>query len=259
MKLYGVFVGVDTYADPHINDLSYAHADAKSLYELARQSLDPDECQLQILTDSTATKQTIMKSIGEDLSRLVTKDDIVLLFFSGHGSPEMYGSIDKISRYLVLHDTDYYNIFATGLDMERELPRICFERIRAKLILVLVDTCFSGLAGGKTFRGPQLAKYRGVKLNQMELGEGRLIMTASADDELAREYKKLGHGVFTHFLIETLTDVSYKEPFISIPILYDVIVRKVMAYTKERQRPTLHGKFIGSASLPMFVNQESKL
>jgi uncharacterized caspase-like protein len=265
MKLYGIFIGVDNYADPYIPRLNYARADAKSFYELVMESLDPSECHLQLLVDIQATKLAVAKAIGEDLSRMSNENDIVLLFFSGHGSPETSGSIDKVSRYLILHDTDYNSIFATGLDMERELPRICFERIRAGLVLVFVDACFSGHSGGKTFRGPQFETERmkqgirtaaPIKLSEMDLGEGRLIMSASDDDEVARESHELRHGVFTHFLIDTLASQTSKDKYISVPTLYDQVSDRVVAYTKGRQHPILNGR-TRLGRLPMFVSPKA--
>lgn len=260
MKLYGTFIGVDTHADPNISSLSYAKDDAERFYELIKESFDSIESQLQLLTNNHATKQAVVRAIGENLSRTVHEDDIVLLFFAGHGSPETTSSIDKTSRYLILYDTDYENIFATGLDMERELPLICFERIRAKLILLFVDACFSGRSGGRTFEGPHLLKTRlkqgvrgSIKQRGLELGEGRVIMTASDDDELAREDVELKHGVFTYFLLETLANQTSQEQHISIPRLYDAVSEKVVAYTKGRQHPILNGR-IRLGRFPLLVN-----
>src|SRR5262249_2916353 len=156
------------------------------------------------------------------------EDDIVVLFFAGHGSPETGGSLDTVSRYLVLHDTEYENIFATGLDMEHELPRLCFDRIRAKLVVLFVDACFSGRSGGRTFEGVHLLHsrlHKGIRgvinLSKLELGEGRVIITASDDDEVARESAHLRHGVFTYYLIQTLERADRRDQSISITSLYD--------------------------------------
>ena len=263
MKLYGVFVGIDNYADPNISKLSYAKADAEHFYKLVKGSMNSNESQLKLLTDAQATKQSVLRAIGEDLSRVVQEDDLLLLFFSGHGSPEAAGSINKTSRYLILYDTEYENIFATGLDMERELSLICFERITAKLIVLFVDTCFSGRSGGRTFEGPHLLKMRlkqglrgPIRLDEMKLGEGRIIVTACDDDELAREFAELDHGVFTHFLIEILANQTSEEQSISIPKLYDVVSEKVVAYTNGRQHPILNGR-TKLGRLPLLIGPHS--
>jgi len=253
MKLYGVFVGVDKYQDERIRNLNYACSDAIALYELMKNSLDPAECSLRLMTDAEATKDAVIEAIGEDLSRVVTEDDMVVLYFSGHGAPEFDNSADKTSRYLVMHDTQFSKVFTSGIDMEETIPRICFKRLRARLILLIVDTCFSGLVGGRTFKGPELAKQgvRGIHLDQLNLGEGRLVMTACADDELAQENSELGHGVFTYYLLDTLSQNKGAQQTVSIAQLYDTVSEKVFEYTKENQHPTLNGNS-KLAKLPLF-------
>jgi uncharacterized caspase-like protein len=249
--LCGVFVGIDQYADPRISPLTYAKADALGMFELVRKAFGPVGMtpQLTCLVDADATRDAVVRAIGEDLSRAVEEKDVVLLYFAGHGSPETSGSIDLTSRYLVLHDTDYDAIFATGLDLERELPALCFNRLRARLIVVFIDACFSGRAGGRTFQGPHLLRARlrqgvrgPVKLSQLELGEARVIITACDDDELAAESPELEHGVLTYYLIEELTLRDGQDAAVTVSRLYDVVSSKVAARTRGRQHPVLNGR-----------------
>jgi uncharacterized caspase-like protein len=249
MTLHGVFVGIDKYKDQNISGLQYAAADAEGMHSILSSHLAPEDCNLRLITDDTATKPALLKAIGEDLSREATEDDVVLLFFAGHGSPETGGSIDSSSRYLVLYDTEYENIFSTGLDMEHELPRICFERVRSKLIVLFVDACFSGRSGGRTFEGPNLFRRRQrqgvrgfVKLGDFDLGEGRIVITASDDDEVAREDPRLRHGVFTYYLMKALNNKISGDSSISIAALYDHVSAEVHKSTSGRQHPILNGR-----------------
>jgi uncharacterized caspase-like protein len=245
MTLYGVFVGIDQYQDPMIHSLEYAKADAQRFYQLFRERFDPADQALWLLMDEQATKLQTMKTIGEDVSRLAKEDDIVVLHFSGHGSPETSGSIDKVSRYLVAHDTEYESIFATGIDMEREL-RTLFHRIRSKLVLFFLDSCFSGLVGGRTFEGPGIRRahdYRGtIRLRESSFGEGRLMMAACDDDQIAQEDPELGHGIFTHYLLEVLTDPKYPGNTMTVGQTYERVFRRVEAHTMGRQTPILNGR-----------------
>jgi len=250
-KLYGVFVGIDRYADSRIPPLNYAKADALGMFELARRALGPADPapQLTCLADTDATRKAVVWAIGENLSRKVKEQDVVLLYFAGHGSPETSGSIDLTSRYLVLHDTDYDAIFATGLDLERELPVLCFDRLRARLIVVFIDACFSGLAGGRTFQGPHLLRARlkrgvrgPVKLSELQLGEARVIITACDDHELARESSDLGHGVLTYYVIQELTRRHGDDASVTLSQLYDVVSSNVTARSHGLQHPIFNGR-----------------
>lgn len=266
MKLYGVFVGIDTYADNRISRLAFATSDAQLFYDTVKQGIPAHERDIRLLTNTNATKSTIVKTIGEEFSRVVKEDDIVLLYFACHGSPEMAESIDTVSRYLILHDTEYERIFSTGLDLDTELQRVCFHRLRAKMIVVFIDACFSGRAGGRTFEGPQIFRHRqtygtraAVRLKDFDPGDGRIILAAADDTEVAREYPDLRHGVFTYYLVRALSP-DHPGSAISISALYDDVSQQVHLHTRGRQNPILIGR-TKMGRLPLFLpssNTDSK-
>lgn len=246
--LYSVIVGINRYSDPSVSNLSYARADAEVLANLIEDKIHPSERQVRLLLDEDATKRNITVAIGEELPRIASPDDVILLYFASHGSPEIEFDTDDASRYLISHDTEFENIYATGIDMERDLPR-WFERIREpKLILQFIDACFSGRAGGRTFEGPCLNRARAetrdsfVSLSNLDLGEGRLMITACDDDQVAREDRRLGHGVFTHYLIETLKSPALTQDTISVHMLYEEVANSVRRHTNGRQIPILNGR-----------------
>ena len=199
--LYAVVVGINTYRDPEIGHLRYARADAETFAQLLNDRIDPSQRTVYVVLDREATKRNIMVVIGERLARLAGPEDIVLLYFACHGSPETESSPDQVSRYLVAHDTEFQNVYASGIDMERELPR-WYQRIgEPRLVLLFIDACFSGRAGGRTFEGAKLRAIRAglrslepISLSKLDLGEGRLMIAACDDHQVAIEDTKLGHG-----------------------------------------------------------------
>jgi uncharacterized caspase-like protein len=256
--LQAVIVGIDKFRDPNITDLSYARADAEAFANLIEDKIHPAERQVQLLVDEAATKRNITIAIGEDLPRTSNPDDLILLYFACHGSPEANFSAQEPSRFLIVHDTEFENIYATGIDMERDLPH-WFERIsQPKLILQFIDACFSGRAGGRTFEGPYLyrarAQVRGsapISLRNLDLGEGRLMISACDDDQVAREDRGLGHGVFTHYMLEVLTHQDVNQNTISVHTLYEEVARSVQKFTNGRQVPVINGRS-RFAQLPRF-------
>jgi uncharacterized caspase-like protein len=253
--LHAIAVGINKYADRNVSGLQYASADAKAFAQLISERIEPEDRKVLLILDEQATKRNVFVAVGEDLARIVRQEDIVVLYFAGHGSPETEAGPDQASRYLVMHDTEYENIYATGVDLERDLPR-WFKRLTTpRLILLFLDACFSGRAGGRTFEGPRLssvrADYRGrIRLRGLALGEGRLMISACDDDQVAREDAKLSHGVFTHFLLEAL-DRPRTNKTMSISQLYDELVSSVSTYTQGRQIPVMNGRS-RSAHLPTF-------
>lgn len=112
-----------------------------------------------------------------------------------------------------------------------------------------LDACFSGRAGGRTFEGPILkqlrsTKFRGTKpitLKKMELGEGRIMMSACDENQVAREDVALHHGIFTYYLIESLKQSAGKKT-ISVHTLYEEVASAVRLYTKGKQIPVINGR-----------------
>jgi uncharacterized caspase-like protein len=249
--LHAVVVGIDQYRDPDISNLSYACADAEAFGRLLNDGIHPSERSVRVILDAHATKRELMIAIGEDLARAASAEDIIVLFFAGHGSPETSSSPDEVSRYLIAHDSEFDNIYATGIDMQRELPR-WFERIcKPRLIVLFIDACFSGRAGGRTFEGPHLRRRRArlrtrgpISLANLELGEGRLMMAACDDDQVAREFPALGHGVFTYHLLQALKRKDGSKETIGLNTLYDDIAQNVRAHTHSRQIPVLNGRSV---------------
>jgi uncharacterized caspase-like protein len=261
VRLYAAFTGLNQYRDPRINSLNFACADAEKFYRLTKSTFAAKDAHLFLLLDKEATRTNLLKVIGEDIPRNAKEEDVVLLYFSGHGAPESSDSIDTVSRYIITHDADYDNLFATAVDMDRDIRRVV-ERIRSELVIIVLDTCFSGQAGGKTFEGPHLMKTNrewrdAIRLSDLELGAGRIILAAADSNGVAVENPQLRHGVFTHFLLKVLTDRSIStEPWISINAVYDQVAHLVYNFTNGRQKPVMNGR-VRMARLPLLNRSSS--
>lgn len=246
-RLWSLCVGIDSYNDQRISALQFAVADASAFHTAIVQTFDQPSKQSLLLKDDQATLREFRRTLGDGLAREVGVDDLVVIFFAGHGSPETWSDVDTASRYLVMHDTDYESIFATAVDLERDFVHL-LERVRARQILILLDCCFSGAAGGRTFEGPELAQrrrqVRGLTagLNQMDLGEGRVIISACDDWQVAREDTALSHGVFTFHLLKCLDQTPNEEPAISVLQLYDKVATEVARQTHGMQHPIINGR-----------------
>jgi uncharacterized caspase-like protein len=252
--LHAVIVGVDEYDDAEIPPLSCARRDAETLAGLLSSRIKQDELRMKVLVDKKATRSNVVSAIGEDLPRAVGHDDIVLLYFACHGSPEKELPPDDVSMYLVLHDTDYRRIYSTGIDMERDVLR-WMERLRKpKLVLLLLDACFSGRAGGRTLEGPILKAsrkepgYRGdddrISLKDLDLGKGRAIIAGADDTQVALEDTSLGHGVFTYHVLKTLRATRHGARTIPVADLYREVDQAVRLATGGIQEPVFNGRLV---------------
>jgi uncharacterized caspase-like protein len=243
--LHSVIIGINTYSDPKIPNLRSARSDAEAVSLLLREGIVASERTVKTLLDEQATRRAVVEAVGEALPRKQNKGDLVLIYFAGHGSPEQENPPDKISRYLVPHDTEYRSVFATGLGLETDLVALLDRQSTGRVLLIL-DACFSGQAASRSFLGPHLerraAQFRApISLRHLDLGFGRGVMAACADDESAQE--DADHGVFTRNLLDALR-IS-KHPTIGIGELYEDVFMKVVQQTRGAQHPVLKGEFEG--------------
>jgi hypothetical protein len=152
---WAVIIGIGHYDKPEIPSLQYTVADAEALRAAVVQEAGFKEDHVLLLTDRTERKPTLRDvkwAIGTFLARSARKDDLVLIFFAGHGAPEIDPrgvETDGFAKYLVPSDADPNDLYSTGFPMD-EFQTV-FDRIEAEWVVVFIDACYSGAAGGRTF------------------------------------------------------------------------------------------------------------
>lgn len=258
MRLFGIFIGIDHYEDDRIPTLRYAVNDAKTLYGIFSSSL---ECEAQIFTEQDATTKSIKQAITA-ISRKVSEEDAVILYFSGHGAMEEIPSVSGekvVSTYLVPYDADRDDLETTALSMEIDVARF-FDRLQANSVVFFIDSCYSGQAGGRTFpvRGIAYKKIlSGFPQLEKISGKGRIIVTSADSTELAIEHESLQHGVFTYYLIDALkgTSDSVKKGYTTFPELFGHLQKHVPGKAKElsgrEQNPLYKGEIKKEIRFPL--------
>ncbi|HET7437107.1 MAG TPA: caspase family protein [Thermoanaerobaculia bacterium] len=237
-------VGVSQYQDAAVPNLQFATEDASAISAYYHGIGVPSDHITELLNEQ-ATLPNIKRRLGTDLVRNATNpDDLVILYFAGHGEMEgdrSSADADGYSKYLLPHDTNAADLFGSALSME-ELSRI-LQRLRPERVVLLIDTCFSGAAGGRTPYEPN-APARGVISEEYlariaNAGKGRIIITASGSHEVAQESTAIRHGVFTYYLLEGLRGAADQDHDgkIDVDELYKYVSQKVSTATHGRQNP----------------------
>jgi hypothetical protein len=257
---WAVVVGVGEYDSRAIPRLRFAARDAEAMHTyLTTHGGYPKE-NVVLLTDSTAQKPTLLnikRALGDFLARRAGRDDMVLIYFAGHGAPEVDAAGaegDGLSKYLIPRDADPDSLYTTALPMD-EIQRI-FARVQAERIVMLLDTCYSGTAGGRTFARAS-TRATGINdqfLERLTRSRGRVIITASGPNEVALELAELGHGVFTHFVLEGLRGKAdrNRDGIVTVSELYEYVEDQVDTTARRaggRQRPLMKGEIEGTLPL----------
>ena len=200
---WALVIGISNYKDSSIN-LKCSAKDARDFadYLIKDAHFAPDH--VRILTDEKATKQNILEAFGEKwLPRVAAPDDLVVFYFSGHGSPSQ---ADKEGvNYLVAYDTDKNSLYATGIKIQDFTDQIK-SRIHTDRMLLVMDACHSGAAEEKGAKG--LFRVNNFSVDQIVQGSGQFVICSSQPSQVSWESKadvrKYNNGVFTHYLIEGL-------------------------------------------------------
>jgi helicase len=244
MAFRGIFVGVDRYVSPNIGWLSCARRDAVALDALFRDTLGEGGL---LLVDEAATTQNIQGALADLAS--CDPDDVVVLFFSGHGAP---------SHHLISHDTDPNDLDRTGLALDELTER--FTAIPARRLLCILDCCFSGGMGAKVLM-PDVRARGAMGSTEESLakmsGQGRVVLTASSASQEAWENATLGHGFLTYHLIDALLGAGGPHEGSTLRLLgvLDHVTQSVVQAAEgigREQHPTIRGTLEGDVVWPVF-------
>jgi uncharacterized caspase-like protein len=133
----------------------------------------------------------------------------------------------------------------------REIAHI-FGRIRSERLIFIADSCYSGASGGRTISvGGTRANITDSFLDRITSGRGKVIITASAANEVSVEKDELQHGVFTYYLLEGLNGAADtdKDGIITVDEAYRYVSEKVPKATGQEQHPVKKGSVEGSLVL----------
>lgn len=200
-------VGVDSYDDPGIEQLRFAVSDAQAIaahLSAAEQDGGAGFGRVTLLTGAAATRGAVLaaaRSLGADLR----KQDVFVLYFSGHGLAELSGDVPSL--HLLAPDTAKDDLVTTAIDLGA--LRAWLGSLTAQRKALIVDACFSG--EGKSTRGVAPPESVGASLTSAQgpdpsvLGSGEAHLFATTLSRPAFEDDGFGGGVYTHFLLGAMT------------------------------------------------------
>jgi uncharacterized caspase-like protein len=127
-----------------------------------------------------------------------------------------------------------------------------FDRLESGRVVVLLDTCYSGAAGGRTFASARTraGTVDDLFLERLARTKGRAIITASRPNEVSLEMAELGHGLFTYYLLQGLQghgDLN-RDRIVSLQELYEYVEQEVTQRSRAlggNQHPVLKGELEG--------------
>lgn len=281
---YGLVVGIGKFKYP-ISPLQYAVTDAHNFYNYLvdpRKGGFPRQ-NVTLLTNEQATRDRIVDALNR-IRNVAERDDLVVIYFSSHGAPPDKGAATNIVTYDT-NPTPPPNIWWTSLN--EKILKEFIDNLRALRLVMILDTCYSNgaykeipgflPAGGKSLGVTAANEGYGVSqqyarrlIGAKDLvivdetpksqggqkspefmsddGWGRVLISASSENEQSFESDKLKQSIFTYYFIDGLNKnhgsvkgaFSYAKPLVNQRVqqektYYDSNLRQFVTPTQTPQ------------------------
>ncbi len=265
-NLYAVMIGVSDYKGYEL-DLKYAAKDAtdisSTLSTAARKLLNNDEKEHVFMYNLTTGKnryqlpeKNSIKKTLEEIGRKATANDIVLIFFAGHGV--MAG--EKKQFYFLTADASAASAINAVADVGISTAELTEwmkpQNIKAQKRILIVDGCNSGQAIkdfvklGKDEQEYSAARNdeKGQQIKAIEkLNEqsGLFILSASASNQNAYEMGRYSQGLLTYSLLKAIKqqpDILQDGKYLDVSRWFNAAEKTVSELTENtgaRQQPQI--------------------
>jgi formylglycine-generating enzyme required for sulfatase activity/uncharacterized caspase-like protein len=226
---FALLIANTEYTDPGLAQLAAPGKDAK---EFGRVLDSPDlgafdDVILLLNEDESKVSETI-----DYFFSLKKPDDLLVLYFSGHGVRDEYGSL-----YLAVKNTNRARLRSTAI--KSDFIREAMDQSRSKRQVLILDCCNSGAfaQGTKAAVGGSIGTASAFE----GTGYGRIVLTASDSTQFAWEGDKVigeetSNSLFTHYLVKGMEGAADQDGDgkITVDELYDYAYEQIVTRTSKQ-------------------------
>jgi len=239
---YALIIGNTEYIDPGLAQLTAPGKDAEDFARVLEDQEIGAFDNVKILLNQLSS--TVSESIDEFFDQK-KPDDLLVLYFSGHGVRDELGSL-----YLAVRNTIRSRLRSTAI--KSDYIREAMDQSRSKRQVLILDCCNSGAfsQGTKAATGGSIGTA-----SAFEAGYGRIILTASDSTQFAWEGDQVigetDNSLFTHYLVEGLKGDADNDGDgrITVDELYDYAYEKVRLATPKQTPSKFSSKQQGEITL----------
>ena len=219
MAKLALLIGVSEY-EPGLNPLPAA---VKDIEAMQRVLLDPEMGGFDRAKSLANPDRQTMEFGIETLFSSCTRDDLVLLFFSGHGIKDDRGRLYFATRITRKNKKgDLVRSSAVSTSFVHDI----MNNSRCRRQAIILDCCFSGAFDPAL----QARNDSSVDLRSQLGAEGRVVLTSSSSTEYSFEQKETDLSIYTRYLvegIETGAGDANEDGFVSVLELHEYAASKV--------------------------------
>lgn len=246
--LYAVIVGVSDYSAAELH-LNYAAKDAKDIgnaVTITAGKLFDKPGQRHVFvydfnTDSVRygypNKKNI-RHIFDTIASKATANDILLVFFAGHGTVAEDKNNQKQFYFLTSDASSFNDPEASGISTAELIEWIHPQRIKAQKRILILDACNSGQALNDISQNKDLMAVRGNTANgdakkeieRLNDQAGMFILSASASNQSAYELGRYSQGLLTYTLLKAIKqqpDILEDDIFLNLSRWFGAAKRSV--------------------------------
>lgn len=215
-KNYIVCVGIADYPGTK-SDLKVSSQDAITIKTLYDRNGNTDS---DILINSDATKGNVISAIERMFTKAVA-EDVIILFFSGHGVPGGFVCFDGLLKY--------------------ETITSVMKKSSARSKIVFADACYAGKA------------RKNNKHSQQQSETSVMFFLSSRTKEQSQERRSWRNSLFTAYLERGLRGGADNnlDRTVTARELFDFVSKGVAEASQQKQHPVMWGKF--DDDMPLMV------
>ena len=193
---YAVVIGIEQYREK-LPKADFADRDARLMGEYLTKVLGYPEENVVVRLNENATRTDLVKYFEEWLRNNVDPGGSVFVYYSGHGAPNPKTG----EAYLVPYDGDPAFVESTAYPVKNLYAAL--DKLPAKDIMVVLDSCFSG-AGGRSVIAKG-ARPMVIAVENPILSTGKtVVLAASSGEQISSTFEEQGHGLLTYYFLKGL-------------------------------------------------------
>ncbi len=192
MAKIALLIGVSEY-EPGLDGLPSAVNDVTAMQQVLTNPEMGEFADAAVTVLQNPDRQTMETAIY-NLFANRAKEDLVLLYFSGHGVVDDSGEFYFTSRFTRKEQGRLVPTTAVAARSVRDW----LEQSRSQYKVIILDSCFSGAFA----KGVKAKDSGSVNPEQFLGGKGTAILTASTSTQYALAQDGFDLSVYTHYLVE---------------------------------------------------------
>ncbi len=241
-QITAIVIGISDYYE--LPKVTFADRSADAFANVLQKQFGVPEKNIILLKNDQATGFRLLERIRKVAERS-TEGQSLIFYFAGHGAP----SRDGKTPILIPFD-------ASGSIMDEQAFRLheifkILLQSQAKQILVVLDSCFSGLTDQNEMIFKDIAPILPKVSDLGFLNDKRLIILAgSGPGDFAHAFRNKGHRLFTYHLIKEISNSKglYKNRY---PNLVDSVMSESLRLVPSfEQKPMWMGGEFNFTTLP---------